>query len=278
MSVSLLEFISAFFPDANEPICLRAFAPKGAPGRPEYQPTKVIVTPAILANHKAGLLRLNKTRGLYFVVNVGGDTDATIKRFNAAFCENDELSIEEQHRLLDKAPLPTSSRIETVKSIHAYWLLKRGCTEAEWRELQARLLVHFGGDPKIKNPSRVMRLPYFNHVSLNGDGNLHFKRVELVEFEPARRYSVEELLQAFPVSEAVGTTAEAWPNTGKYETWDELNAELRRRIASHSTAKKRLDGWIHCKGLCHGGKSDSAIALNPATGKYHCTAGCDTVH
>jgi hypothetical protein len=270
---SLSDFLGAFFSDCHEPVWLRAFAPKAAPAGHLYSAEKIRVTRASLLQSKSRLVGLNESRGLYFVVNAGGNNDNSITRFNAVFCEADVLSIAEQHRRLDAAPLRTSIRLETVKSAHAYWLLQPGCTEHQWRRIQAGLLSRFGGDVKIKNPSRVMRLPYFNHVSLNGDGGLHFKRVELVQFEPERRYTAEELLEAFPMQCQEEKSDQR--AAGTFSSWDELNSELRRRIASHPTATKRPDGWIHCKGLCHGGKSDSAIALNPATGAYHCQAGCE---
>jgi hypothetical protein len=278
-SATLPHFLSVFFPDSNEPIHLRVFGPKGAEDKPEYSPQKLVVTWAALPDFKNELLKLNKTRGVYFAVNSGGDCDKDITRFNAVVVESDSQSILEQHEALDKSPGPTSIRVQTLKSVHAYWLLKPGCTEVQWRQIQAGLLAYFGGDPKIKNPSRVMRLPYFNHVSLNGDGGLHFKRVELVQFEPASRYSADELLGFFPVSNSeseLESKARVVHTIGSYQTWDELNSELRRQIASHKTATKRPDGWIHCKGICHQGKSDSAIALNPATGAFLCQAGCST--
>jgi hypothetical protein len=277
---TLPEFLGVFFPDPEEPIFLRAFGPKGCDDElPEYKAVKLKLSIAELPNHRTDLLKINRTRGLYFVVNAGGDKDADISRFTAAYCEDDSRPIAEQHKRLDACPIPPVIRIETSKSVHAYWPLEPGATEEEWRSIQNRLIFYFGGDDKIKNPSRVMRLPFFNHVSLNHAG-LIYKRVGLAEFNPGRRFTVQELLSAFPDEvqnhgETVGPARPA-ENGGLYRTWDELNAELRRRIASHKTASKRPDGWIHCQGICHGGKSKSAIALNPATGAFQCTGGCET--
>lgn len=229
---------------------------------------------------KTDLVKINRTRGLYFVVNPGGDKDSDISRYTAAFVESDTRPISEQHSVLDKAPLPSSIRVETKKSVHAYWLLKPGGTEAQWRQMQAGLLAHFGGDPAIKNPSRVMRLPFFKHVSLNGSG-LVYKRVELRQFDPERRYSAEELLKAFPApQDEPGPREETkGKNPGIYTTWDELNAELRRRIAAHPSAAIRPDGTIHSQGVCHAGKSigkAGALILFPGTGAFSCTSGCET--
>jgi hypothetical protein len=59
-----------------------------------------------------------------------------------------------------------------------------------------------------------------------------------------------------------------------FSTFEELNAELKRRIMSHDTAKMQNDGWWHCKGICHDGNGNSAIMFNPSTGAVKCMSGC----
>ena len=59
-----------------------------------------------------------------------------------------------------------------------------------------------------------------------------------------------------------------------YSTWDELNAELRRRIMYDPTAKQNGDGFYHCRARCHVPKSDAGIMFNPATGAVRCQKGC----
>src|SRR5206468_11980723 len=110
------------------------------------------------------LFRLNRRYGIYFVVNQGGDSDNDIKRFNACFAESDKCPIEEQHNRLDRCPLPTTFRIETARSVHAYWRLHGDVTREAWTEMQYRLIAFLDGDPAIKNPSRVRRGPGFDHI------------------------------------------------------------------------------------------------------------------
>ncbi|MBI4470949.1 MAG: hypothetical protein HY650_16665 [Acidobacteria bacterium] len=177
---ALAGWLGLFYPGPHEPIHLRAFPPPGGKG----QPKKILVTRARLATDKAlqaRLGRLNLTHGLYFVVNTGGNSDKDITRFNAFFCERDEGPIAEQHAMLDAAPLRPSIRVVTSKSVHAYWLAAGEVTREEWEEIQRRLISYFSGDPAIKNASRVMRLPFFNHVAIDGLGWLVYKRVEVVE-------------------------------------------------------------------------------------------------
>jgi len=198
-SISLTEFLEAFFPDKDEKIYLRALKAKDAPDNAENNPKQLSLTRRQLQNDvklQTKVKSLNKHRGMYFVVNAGGNQDNRIKRFNAFFVENDNLSIDEQNKRLDEAILQPSIRLVTKKSVHAYWLIEGECNETEWRDIQHRLIGSFSGDKSIHNPSRVMRLPFFNHVSVAGE-KLLYKRVELTEFELTRRYTVEEMQQAF---------------------------------------------------------------------------------
>lgn len=278
------DFLAAFYPDPDEEIHLRALKPKGVPVAPYNRPRKLRITRARLAADLRlwqRLKTLNSAFGLYFVVNAGGDKDEDIRRFNAWFVERDEDSFAEQHQSLDLAPLPPSIRVETRKSVHAYWLISGDCDARTWREIQCRLIAHFRGDDANKNASRVMRLPHFNHLHLDTDTNtVTPKCVELVSFDSARRYTVEEMLSAFPpVSQPPVTKTEDMPradvkDTKMFSTWDDLNAELKRRIMQHPTARINGDDWFHCRGLCHNGRGDTAIMFNPATGAVKCMNGC----
>jgi RecA-family ATPase len=222
--ITIRDFLAAFFPDEDEKIYLRAFKAKGAPDTPENRPRVEVITRRELAKDVALQNRLaatNKTRGMYFVVNAGGNMDEDIKHLNAFFIENDRLSISEQHKQLDAAPLPPSIRLETWKSVHAHWLLKGDCNPAAWREIQERLIAYFDGDINIKNPSRVMRLPFFNYVYYNAQTGAHeYKRVELHTFEPDRRFTLAEMQLAFPKitpAEGIVMLSEASsPDIGKF--------------------------------------------------------------
>jgi hypothetical protein len=284
--LTLTDFLSAFFPDETEPIHLRAFPPKGGSGAA----IKIATSRRQLStdrNQQHKLKTLNQTSGIYFVVNSGGDTDDEINRVNAFFAEIDDVPIEEQHAIYDAAPILPSIRVQTRKSVHAYWLLRDTCDIEKWCTVQESLIDYFKSDSHIKNPSRVMRLPFFNHLSLEESGKLLLKRVELIKFDQDRRYTVEQMCAAFsPVKEI--PTEQQSPNveildsptyegSGTFQSWDELNGELRGRILAHPTTtidKKRE--WARLKGICHNGKGNSALGLHLATGAYHCKSGCST--
>ncbi len=196
------EFLRAFFPDENELIYFRAFKPKDAPDTESNRPQNYAANRKVLA--QAGgeieLKKFNHLRGVYFAPNAGGNSDSEITRFNAVFVEKDDLAIEEQHWILDNCPIANSIRVETKKSVHAYWLLKGNCTVDEWRDIQKRLIAYFDSDKSIKNPSRVMRLPFYMHLTYSDQatGKFDCKPVEVVQFNPERRFFITELRDAFP--------------------------------------------------------------------------------
>lgn len=100
--------------------------------------------------------------------------------------------------------------------------------------------------------------------------------VLLVHFHPEQRYSIDHILQAFSPRCEPSCQTSLTTNTS-FLNWSDLNAELRRRFLSHSTCRIDQDGqWAHCKGICHNGKGNTALALNVASGSYFCHAGCTT--
>jgi hypothetical protein len=286
MSIQTLsDFLAAFFPDEHEPIHLRVFAPKKAPSDDtRFTARRIIASRHALASDvvmQEQLRHLNATRGLYFVVNAGGETDAEITRFNAWFVEDDSRSIDEQHRRLDAAPLAPSIRLETRQSVHAYWLIAGECSAEEWRGIQQKLIAYFGGDEKIKNPSRVMRLPFFNHVHYDKEtGLLSFKRVALIEFAREHRYTLTEMQTAFAAAREPDLKPEALAysisqSAHEFASWDELHAEATRRICLSSKARTDSKGWTHAPGSCHGSTDGTALYVSPA-GAYGCLKKCTT--
>jgi len=296
-TVSIDQFLSAFFPKRNEAVNLRGFYAKGDPrtdGGRKFPTTRHEMIEEKDARQE--LRELNDERGVYFVVNSGGDKDEDINRYNAGFVESDDKTIEDQHSALDDCPLSTSIRVETLKSVHAYWLLVGDCTEEQWRELQRRLIHFFDGDKMNKNPSRVMRLPGYDHLTYTGedkDGEaiLERKRVEVVQFTPERRYAIDELLEAFPpvpeeekrtkkeaptrVNGAAGASMKKLPLTLKDISFDKSDP-LKTRIAKLIVKASQLpsahwdNGCIDAKGVCHDGVSNSGIWCDPVEVTIFC--------
>jgi len=188
INISPDNFLSPFF-DSKETVCIRIFddrkdsAFKGA--KLECEAGKIATITDKLNQHNA------QNRGIYFVVNYGGNSDGEISRVNAVFVENDTLSIEEQLERLEGFALPPSLMVRTAKSVHAYWLVKDVAVN-KFRHLQKRLIAQFDGDPACVNESRVLRLPGFNHCK--GEPVM----VECIKFSPELRYTQAELDTVLP--------------------------------------------------------------------------------
>jgi P4 family phage/plasmid primase-like protien len=278
--VTLDEFLSGFFPKQDEVIHVRTFQAKGATKGFTFPQNWDSSREELLTEESQKLLtELNKKNGIYFIVNSGGNKDSEITRYNAFFVESDNDTLEEQHTKLDAATIRTSARVETLKSVHAYYFVDGECTEADWRDIQQRLIAHFDGDVKNKNPSRCMRLPGWKHVTYLGTDELSYKPVEIVQFDSTRRYTVAQMLEAFP---PVRNEKEQRPTKeyldapsssgSKFYSWDELNDELKRRVKEKAKRNSRGNYEMRC--LVHSGKTETSLFYSPETGAVKCLDGC----
>jgi putative DNA primase/helicase len=188
MNVPFDQFLSPFF-DSGETVHIRVFDDKK---QGTFKGLKLECELGKIANLTDTLRKHNaQGRGIFFVVNFGGDRDEDISRINAVFVENDSLSVDEQLARLDAFPLPPSMMVRTAKSVHAYWLVK-GVQVPEFRTLQKRLVTQFEGDASCINESRVLRLPGFNHCKGNP------VMVECIKYAPELRYTAAQLDAVLP--------------------------------------------------------------------------------
>ena len=134
-------------------------------------------------------------RGIFFVVNSGGNSDRKINKINAQFFECDTLSLEEQLENISKFPLEPSIIVQTKKSLHVYFLIKNGKVE-KFRDIQKKLAKHFNGDGSCINESRVMRVPGFYHCKEEP------VRVKCIKFNPNLFYIQEDLERELSYSES----------------------------------------------------------------------------
>ncbi len=149
-----------------------------------------------------------QNRGIFYVVNSGGDDDKSITRINAQFVEMDEGTFEEQWEKIDKFKLSPSMVIQTRKSLHVYWFIKDGDV-SKFRGIQKQLVAHFGGDPMCVNESRCMRLPGFNHCKKDP------VLVKCVLFSPERKYTQDELSELLPeVEDSSGSATKTGTQKG----------------------------------------------------------------
>ncbi|WP_270213679.1 DNA primase family protein [Clostridium perfringens] len=154
-------------------------------------------------------------RGIFFVVNSGGNSDRKINKINAQFFECDTLSLEEQLENISKFPLEPSIIVQTKKSLHVYFLIKNGKVE-KFRDIQKKLAKHFNGDGSCINESRVMRVPGFYHCKEEP------VRVKCIKFNPNLFYTQKDLERELSCSES-----EFIVNDDDYIRKEETNKEGR---------------------------------------------------
>jgi putative DNA primase/helicase len=188
IQIPVEEFLRPFF-DPSDTVCLRIFDDrktgtfKGL--KLEAQAGKINALLDTLHKHNAA------HRGIYFVVNHGGQEDGDITRINAQFMECDSLSLEEQWAQIQAFPLEPSIVVKTRKSLHTYWLMRDAAVSA-FRRIQKELAAQFGGDRTCINESRVLRLPGFLHCKEEP------VMVECVKFNPELRYTQAEMEAHLP--------------------------------------------------------------------------------
>ena len=169
---------------------LRSFFPKGHPLKASDHGKK---------SHANGdwIYRMQaEGRGVYIVVNDGGDTDSEITSCRAFFCEWDDRPKEEQINAWKELGLPEPSlQIDTGnKSIHNYWVLKKVIDPKTWKPIQERLLDHADADRALKNPSRVMRLAGTYHMKDNGKQG----GMTRIIFNSNKKYSYKDIEACLP--------------------------------------------------------------------------------
>ena len=190
MNVTAMDVLSSLF-NPTETVCFRVFEDKkdgvfhGT--KLECECGKYMGIEDTLKKHNS------QNRGIFFVVNYGGQDDEAISRINAQFFEMDSGTFEEQQKKVDTFPLPPSMIIKTQKSLHVYYFLDGTAKVERFRSIQKQLVKQFDGDPVCVNESRVMRLPGFYHCKKEP------VMVECISFHPERKYTQDQLSDALPV-------------------------------------------------------------------------------
>ena len=139
--------------------------------------------------------------GVFFSINSMNPWErdkANVTRVNAWACEVDNLSKEDQLKLISVAPLAPSLVIESNKSFHMYWFAKDGNIE-NWTKICWGLRNFFGWDPAIASDiSRVLRVPGYYHMK---DKNNPFM-CNIVDWN-WEYYTEEEMLKSYPDTETL---------------------------------------------------------------------------
>ena len=187
--VSYKDFFKAFGFTDNDKIYLRSFDDKKGDDKGHNMDILLCVFDHILSTLKA---RNDKGEGIFFIPNGDGQLDKLVKHARAQYIDIDDYSFLQQIEMLNEFKLEPSIIVKAKKSLHAYWLLQDGDIRY-FREIQERLIQHFGSDVRIKNESRVMRLYGFNHNKTDPP-----TLVKLIKFNPELRYTQQQLHEVLP--------------------------------------------------------------------------------
>ncbi len=220
---------------------IRALFPSGDPRKDDDKGRKDEAKPQLIREWQA------EGRGIYLVINDGGDTDAEITFCRALFCEWDDKPIEWQLTAWQELGLPEPTFMVATggKSIHCYWVLAEPIHRDRWRAIQKRLLDYANADRSLRNPSRVMRLPgcWYMHPNTR-PGEL----VQIIH-ESGCRYAAEQIQVCLPEPEPAPAPAPVAPAPGQADAV--LLAQLLPR--------DQLRLWQ--QGVGEGQRNDTAFSL-----------------
>lgn len=194
MKVSVIDVLNALF-NPTDTVCFRVFDDKKGG---VFQGAKLECECGKYKTIEEALKKHNEqNRGVFFVVNYGGQEDRQITRVNAQFFEMDDGTFEEQQKKVQDFPLRPSMVIKTQKSLHVYYFMDKTAKVERFRTVQKQLVKYFGGDPMCVNESRVMRLPGFNHCKKETP-----VEVTCLSFHPERKYTQDQLSALLPEMDA----------------------------------------------------------------------------
>lgn len=220
----------------------------------------------------------NEQRGIYLVINNGGDKDEDITSCVAFFVEWDNKPLDWQLTAWQSLGFGEPSIIVTTggKSAHCYWVLDSPIPPDHWQPIQSALIAATAADPVNRNPSRVMRLPGGFYIGPNGTATGQTK----IHLSTANRYTPEDIerwLVSLPVTgipvtpqgiQLSGTPSlPLHPSEHPYHTLDEIRDALAAipprpgaGTGTYGLYRNILWGLIHaCEEA--GGDREMAIAL-----------------
>lgn len=186
-------------------------------------------------------------RGVYMVVNQGGDSDASIMMARACFID------------IDNGDLPSEWHVEPTmicsrgdkKGHHVYWCLNEGVSDmATWSGVQKQLIRRYKSDQTIHNPSRILRLPDM----------LHWKDISnpqsysLIYVNEKNRYTLDQIKVGLP---AISDTIYTAPS---------VRGEVMLESDDPYSIQRAVAYLLNCRAAVEGSNGDHATFATAA----HC--------
>ncbi|GIW77976.1 MAG: hypothetical protein KatS3mg104_3039 [Phycisphaerae bacterium] len=180
--MNTVEFIRFLF-DREDVIEIRCFASKGGLNVVK----RLYYTRDSFQSSIPEIAKLNETLDVYFGVNPrikeGGKSDC-VSHANCLCLDIDDFDAMQTVSFIESTcpdMPPPSVVVNSGHGAHAYWRLAEPIKVEDWSTYQQKLAILLGGDEKIKDAPRLMRLPGFiNH----GNGSESPTKCEVVaEFQ-----------------------------------------------------------------------------------------------
>lgn len=183
-------------------------------------------------------------RGIYVVINEGGDKAEDIKLCLAYFVEFDGMDEGEQWDAVNFSGLPEPSIVNATGggSLHFYWVLSEPIEDVEqWKADTKRLIAHLGSDKAVNDPSRVMRLPGCWYMDGNGQP---VAQVQIVHQTDAR-YTREQIIGCLPAPKPVAlVTPQALSICTDAERTERRALEQLQRIPARIPGSGTRDSYL----------------------------------
>jgi len=175
---------------------------------------------------------------VYFVVNQGGQKKADIKQFTAFYGEWDDIPLEEQWARVMALPIPPHVINKARASLHFYWLADEETTAEEWLTVQRTLIVMCGSDMAICDLPRVMRVPDYDHTTLDFEtGEMSRVGVTCLKFDTGERLSARAML------EMLETVGQASVSKDEWKAYAKTQRAKNRKAAGLPDVEKASPIW-----------------------------------
>lgn len=183
-------------------------------------------------DHRGTYFTPNPITGKVISKNGSQRLDENVSRVSAAYADFDGGDKMTQMLTIQMQITPTMI-VESKNGYHAYWFTEPDLSVEDWRLIQKAIIKAYGSDQTIKNPSRLMRLPFTWHCKTDDEF-----MVKIVAFN-WRRYTKLELFQAFNVAPAVEKVrvVSNYPRGLKTPAMGSLGAGARHATLEEETAR-----------------------------------------
>lgn len=165
---------------------------------------------------------------VYIVVNPGGQKIENITEARVIYYENDEHSIPDQIAKFSELNTQWGGgfAVQTKNSVHSYFRLDKILTPQEFTATQKRLIKFIeGSDDCIHDPSRVMRVPGFDHIQMI-DNEAVRTPIKMIQDWDGTFSSFSQIDSELPTIKA---------ETKKEFASDKVTTRTRTRITTDST-------------------------------------------